>query len=104
MTPRARGLASGDQVRVWNALGEVECAVKITAELRDGVCLLAKGLWRRHTRNGYTANALISQDLADLGGQATYNDARVQVAKVIGAVVGAGRGSGTEVTSAVSGK
>jgi anaerobic selenocysteine-containing dehydrogenase len=77
----ARGITSGDEVRVWNAHGEVVCRVKVTAELRDGVCLLAKGLWRRHTRNGYTANALIPPGLADLAGQAAYNDARVQVAK-----------------------
>jgi anaerobic selenocysteine-containing dehydrogenase len=78
----ARGLRSGDRVRVWNALGEVECLVKVTAEVRDGVCVLAKGLWRRHTANGYTANALIPPAVADLAGQATYNDARVQVAKL----------------------
>jgi anaerobic selenocysteine-containing dehydrogenase len=78
----ARGIASGDRVRVWNARGEVECLVKVVAEVRDGVCVLAKGLWRRHTANGYTANALIPSDLADLGGQAAYNDARVQVAKI----------------------
>jgi len=77
----ARGLVSGDLVRVWNDRGEVVCLAKVASEVRDGVCVLAKGLWRRHTANGYTANALISQDLADLGGQATYNDARVQVAK-----------------------
>jgi len=77
----ARGITSGDRVRVWNAHGEVECLAKITAELREGVCLLPKGLWRRHTANGYTANALIPPGLADLGGQAAYNDARVQVAK-----------------------
>jgi anaerobic selenocysteine-containing dehydrogenase len=77
----ARGLASGDRVRVWNASGEVECLVKIASEVRTGVCILAKGLWRRHTRNGYTANALIPPGLADLGGQAAFNDARVQVAK-----------------------
>jgi anaerobic selenocysteine-containing dehydrogenase len=89
----ARGLQSGDEVRVWNAHGEVRCLVKVAAELRDGVCVLAKGLWRRHTRNGYTANALIPPDLADLGGQATYNDARVQVAPA-GPPPGSGQGSG----------
>ena len=80
----ARGLASGDRVRVWNASGEVRCLVKIASEVRPGVCVLAKGLWRRHTANGYTANALIPPGLADLGGQAAYNDARVQVAKITG--------------------
>jgi anaerobic selenocysteine-containing dehydrogenase len=78
----ARGVATGDAVRVWNAHGEVECVARVTAEVRDGVCVLAKGLWRKHTRNGYTANALIPQGLADLGGQAAYNDARVQVARL----------------------
>ncbi|HEX4422598.1 MAG TPA: molybdopterin-dependent oxidoreductase [Kofleriaceae bacterium] len=77
----ARDIATGDRVRVWNALGEVECVAKVAGEVRDGVCVLAKGYWRRHTANGFTANALIPADLADLGGQAAYNDARVQVAK-----------------------
>ena len=78
----ARGIASGDRVRVWNALGEVHCLATVSAEVRDGVCVLAKGLWRKHTRNGFTSNALIPPALADLGGQAAYNDARVQVARV----------------------
>ena len=77
----ARGVRSGDHVRVWNALGEVECVAKVAPAVRDGVCVLAKGLWRKHTANGLTANALIPPGLADLGGQAAYNDARVQVAK-----------------------
>ncbi|HUJ62691.1 MAG TPA: molybdopterin-dependent oxidoreductase [Kofleriaceae bacterium] len=75
----ARGIATGDRVRVWNARGEVRCVAKVASELRAGVCVLPKGLWRKHARNGFTANALIPPDLADLGGQAAYNDARVQV-------------------------
>ncbi|HWO21667.1 MAG TPA: molybdopterin-dependent oxidoreductase [Kofleriaceae bacterium] len=78
----ARGLADGDRVRIWNALGEVRCQVRIAPDVRPGVCVLAKGLWRKHTENGLTANALIPATFADLGGQATYNDARVEVAKL----------------------
>jgi anaerobic selenocysteine-containing dehydrogenase len=78
----ARGIRTGDRVRMWNDLGEVECLAKVAAEVRDGVCVLPKGLWRRHTRNGFTANALIPPTFADLAGQAAYNDARVQVAKL----------------------
>ena len=70
------------EVRVWNDLGEIRCALKISADLREGVALLPKGMWAHHTRNGYTANALIPPTFADLGGQAAYNDARVQVAKL----------------------
>jgi anaerobic selenocysteine-containing dehydrogenase len=84
LSPRdaaARGIRTGDPVRIWNDHGEVECVAKVASEVRDGVCVLAKGLWRRHTANGYTANALIPPAIGDLGGQATYNDARVQVAR-----------------------
>jgi anaerobic selenocysteine-containing dehydrogenase len=77
----ARGIHDGDTVRAWNETGEVRCLVKIT-DVRPGVCVLAKGLWRKHTSNGYTSNALIPAAYADLGGQAAFNDARVQVEKV----------------------
>ena len=77
----ARGIADGDDVRVWNALGEVRVAAKVSREMRPGVVCLPKGLWRHHTRNGQTANALIPEVTADLGGQAAFNDARVQVAR-----------------------
>jgi hypothetical protein len=41
--------------------------------------VLAKGLWRFHTRNGASSNALIPPTTADLAGGACYNDARVQL-------------------------
>jgi len=77
----ARGIRDGDLVRVWNALGEVRVAAKISKDVRDGVVVLPKGLWRKHTRNGLTSNALVPETIADLGGGACYNDARVQVAR-----------------------
>ncbi len=43
---------------------------------------LPKGLWRKHTANGYTANALAPDSLTDLGGGACFNDARVDVRPV----------------------
>lgn len=76
----ARGIANGDPIRIWNEHGEVHCLAKI-GDVRPGVCVLPKGLWRKHTANGMTANALIPQRFADLAGQAAFNDARVQVAK-----------------------
>jgi anaerobic selenocysteine-containing dehydrogenase len=75
----ARGIRTGDAVRAWNVLGEVRCAAKISSEVRAGVCVLNKWLWRKHTRNGFTANALIPGAYADLGGQGAWNDARVEV-------------------------
>jgi anaerobic selenocysteine-containing dehydrogenase len=75
----ARGIADGDPVRVFNARGSVECPAMLSAELPRGTVSLPKGLWRRHTLNGLTANALVPDTLTDLGGGACFNDARVQV-------------------------
>jgi anaerobic selenocysteine-containing dehydrogenase len=51
----------------------------VSDDVRPGVVSLAKGLWARHTDNGLTSNALIPDTLADFGGGACFNDARVQV-------------------------
>ncbi len=49
--------------------------------VRPGLVAMPKGVWRRHTANGYTSNALTPDTLTDLGGGACFNDARVQVEK-----------------------
>ena len=79
---RQRGIADGDRVRVWNALGEVRCRAVVNPDLRAGVAMLPKGLWSRHTENGATANALCPDTLTDLGGGACFNDARVEVQRL----------------------
>jgi anaerobic selenocysteine-containing dehydrogenase len=75
-----RGLKDGDAVRVFNALGEVRCNLRVGGWIRTGTVSLPKGLWRKHTANGYTSNVLVPDTLTDLGGGACFNDARVQVA------------------------
>lgn len=77
----ARGIAAGDPVRVWNDLGEVRTTARLNADLRQGVMLLPKGLWSRHTQTGTTSNALSPDTYADLGEGACFNDARVEVEK-----------------------
>ena len=79
----ARELSTGDTVRMFNALGEVHCPVTRNADMRRGTVGLPKGLWRMSTFNGSTANALVSDDLTDIGGGAVFNDARVEVARVM---------------------
>lgn len=74
-----RGLADGDAVRVFNLLGEVRCAVRVGSWVRTGTVTLPKGLWRRHTANGYTGTALVPDALTDIADGACFNDARVQV-------------------------
>jgi anaerobic selenocysteine-containing dehydrogenase len=77
-----RGLRDGDPVRVYNAAGEVRCHVQIGGWIRPGTVSLPKGLWRKHTANGYTATVLAPDSLSDLGGGACFNDARVNVARL----------------------
>jgi anaerobic selenocysteine-containing dehydrogenase len=75
----ARNLADGDAVRVFNGLGDVRCNLQVGVWIRPGTVSLPKGLWRKHTANGLTGNALAPDTLTDLGGGACFNDARVEV-------------------------
>ncbi len=77
-----RGIAEGDEVRIWNDLGEVRVAARLTADMKPGVVLLPKGLWSHQTLSGTTSNTLSPDTLTDLGAGACFNDARVEVAKV----------------------
>jgi anaerobic selenocysteine-containing dehydrogenase len=78
----ARGLEDGARVRVFNEHGSVEVLLALDARLRPGVAELPKGMWDRDALGGGTANTLCPDDLADLGGGACFNDARVEVEAV----------------------
>lgn len=80
-----RGLGDGDEVAVYNERGEVRCPLGVGTDVRPGTVSLPKGLWRRHTRNGLTSNALVPDTLTDIGGGACFNDARVEVRRAAGA-------------------
>jgi len=80
----ARNLCDGDAVRIFNDLGEVRCNVKVGPWIRPGTVSLSKGLWRRHTANGYTGTVLVPDSLTDVGGGACFNDARVEVERALG--------------------
>ncbi len=78
----ARGLRDGDRIRVYNDLGEVHVPVSINDDVRRGVVVLPKGLWRSSTLNGATATALAPDHLTDIGSGACFNDARVEVERL----------------------
>jgi anaerobic selenocysteine-containing dehydrogenase len=77
---RARGIDSGDRVRVWNDLGEVECIARVDAHVREGVVSIPKGAWMKSSLNGRTSTALTPSNVNVVGGGACFNDARVEVA------------------------
>jgi anaerobic selenocysteine-containing dehydrogenase len=90
-----RGLSDGDEVRIVNALGEVRCGLQVGTWIRPGTVALPKGLWRKHTANGFTANALAPDSLTDLGGGACFNDARVDVRRVSESEISSKNGQST---------
>jgi anaerobic selenocysteine-containing dehydrogenase len=77
---RARGLADGAAVRIWNDLGEIHLRLRITDAVRTGVVSTLKGAWFNTSDNGQTVSALAPAHHADISGGACYNDARVEVA------------------------
>ncbi len=77
-----RGIEDGDLIKLFNALGEVHVHARVTGLIRRGTVSMPKGVWRRHTRNGLTSNALVPDTLTDLGGGACFNDARVQIVRL----------------------
>ena len=78
----ARGVVTGDIVRVYNTRSSINIEIAVDATIRSGVCYLPKGLWRRSISGGLTANSFVTDDLSDLAGGACFNDACVDVEKV----------------------
>jgi anaerobic selenocysteine-containing dehydrogenase len=78
----ARGILEGDDARIFNELGEVHCRARFSEAMREGVCGLPKGAWRKSSRNGQTATALCPPEVNEVGGGACFNDARVEVERV----------------------
>jgi anaerobic selenocysteine-containing dehydrogenase len=77
----ARGLASGDVVRVFNDRGSYHCKAKVSPRARPGVVNGLGIWWRKLGLNGTNVNQLTSQRLTDLGRAPVFYDCLVEVAK-----------------------
>ena len=78
----ARGIASGDKVRVWNDRGQWTTTAEVSDLTGPGVVATYRGWWSRYTPDGTNANQTTSQRLTDAGGGATFYTNFVEVAKV----------------------
>ncbi len=76
-----REINDGDEVRVFNDLGEVICRVAVRLSVRPGVVSMPKGAWRKSSRNGATSTALCPADVNVVAGGACFNDARVEISR-----------------------
>ena len=77
----ARKIDDGDEVRVFNDLGEVVCRVAVRSSIRPGVVSMPKGAWRKSSQNGATSTALCPADVNVVAGGACFNDARVEISR-----------------------
>jgi anaerobic selenocysteine-containing dehydrogenase len=74
-----RGIANGDDVRVFNELGEIECPALVDARVCAGVVHLPKGAWMKASLNGRVSTAVTPAHVNEVAGGACFNDARVEV-------------------------
>jgi len=75
---RARGLAEGDTVRVFNDRGALRLTVLMNAALPAGV-VTAQLDWAKLHATGDNVNVLTSERLTDLGAAATFYSTLVEV-------------------------
>jgi anaerobic selenocysteine-containing dehydrogenase len=78
---RARGIADGERVRVFNDRGSFTVKAAVTTRARPGVVVAPSVWWKKLSPDGRNANDVTSQATADMGGAATYYDCLVEVAK-----------------------
>jgi len=78
---KARGIASGDAVSVWNGRGRIALTARVGETVASGV-VAARLDWQKLSQDGSNVNALTSERLTDIGGGATFYSTLVEVAKV----------------------
>lgn len=77
---RARGIADGDQVRVWNDRGEIRLTAMVDGAVPEGV-VAARLDWSKFNPDGVNVNTLTSERLTDIGAAPTFYSVLVEVTK-----------------------
>ena len=76
---RARGIAEGERVEVFNDRGRFHAELQVSDEVREGVVVAPLGYWASNSANGRSVNAVNSSRYADLGRAPTFSDTLVEV-------------------------
>ena len=77
-----RGIADGQDVRVFNDRGQFIAIAKLSEDIAPGVVLSHMGAWAKNAKGGTTVSAVNPFAFADLGNAPTFSDTRVEVATV----------------------
>jgi anaerobic selenocysteine-containing dehydrogenase len=77
---RARGVADGSYVRVYNDRGSLELRARVSDRARRGLVVALSVWWKKLARDGKNANELTrSDELTDMGNAPLFYDCLVQV-------------------------
>jgi anaerobic selenocysteine-containing dehydrogenase len=74
-----RDIRSGERIRIFNSLGEIFFAAKVSDKVPPGIVVLPNGIWLQEGGGG---NMLIDPGETDMGFGAAFHDTCVQVEKV----------------------
>ncbi len=77
---QARGITSGEQVRVFNQRGSTQCKVVLSPRARPGVVNGLGVWWRKLGADGTNVNEVTHQRLTDIGRAPAFYDCLVDVA------------------------
>jgi len=80
----SRGIANGQQVRIFNDRGAFTAKAAVSDSVRPGVVVTLGLWWSKHTADGANCNATTSTALTDFGGGATFFDNLVEVESLVG--------------------
>ena len=75
---RPRGIAEGDQVRVFNPRGDILLRARVDGTVQPGV-VCARLDWAKLGQQGRNINVLTSEKLTDMGNSATFYSVLVEV-------------------------
>jgi anaerobic selenocysteine-containing dehydrogenase len=78
----ARGIESGQRVRIFNDRGAFHARASVGESVRSGVVVAPGVWWNKLSGDGRNANATTPTTLADMGGGATFFDNLVEVERV----------------------
>ena len=81
---RARGIAEGELVEVFNDRGRFQAEAQVTDEVRPGVVVSPLGYWASASAGARSVNVVNGSRYADMGRGPTFSDTLVEVRRVEG--------------------
>jgi anaerobic selenocysteine-containing dehydrogenase len=79
---RARGIAEGEKIEVFNDRGRFQAEAQVSDEVRPGVVVSPLGYWASASPGGRSANVINASRYADLGRGPTFSDTLVEVRRL----------------------